>query len=339
MASTPESSPSPALFFRTVNAYQETEALRTAIHLNLFTAIDEGNRHAASIAARCQASARGVRILCDYLTIIGFLTKENGAWGLTADSARFLSRKSPSYIGSAIDFLDAPMLMEPFMHLTQAVRQGGTVLPPGGTMAPDHPVWLDFARGMASMAEMSAHVIAKLLQVESVQPCKVLDVAAGHGMFGITIAAKNPNAQIYAVDWHGVLDIARQHAQKAGVESRWHALPGSAFDIDLGSGYDLVLLTNFLHHFDPAANETLLRRMHQSLKPGGKAVTLDFVPNDDRITPPGQAGFALIMLGTTDAGDAYTFAEYDRMFRAAGFTSNQLHDMPGGFSRVLISTK
>lgn len=322
-----------------MNAYQETEAIRTAIHLGLFTAIDEGNRDAASIGARCQASERGVRILCDYLTVIGFLTKENGAWGLTPDSALFLSKKSPAYMGSAIDFLDAPMLMEPFMHLTQAVRQGGTVLPPGGTMAPDHPVWLDFARGMAGMMAMPAGVIANLVHAESGQSMKVLDVAAGHGMFGITIAAKNPNAEIHANDWHGVLDIARGHAQKAGVESRWHALPGSAFEIDLGADYDVVLLTNFLHHFDASTNETLLRRMHKALKPGGKAVTLEFIPNPDRVTPPGQASFSLIMLGTTDAGDAYTYAEYDQMFRAAGFTHNELHDLPGGFSRVLISTK
>ena len=167
----------------------------------------------------------------------------------------------------------------------------------------------------------------------------MLDVAAGHGIFGITIARQNPNADIYAVDWHSVLDVAREHAEKAGVASRWHPVVGSAFDVDFGDGYDIVLLTNFLHHFDPPTNEILLRRMHAALRPGGRAVTLEFVPNDDRVTPPNAASFSLMMLGSTDAGDAYTFAEFDRMFRNAGFAANELHEVPGGFASVVISQK
>jgi len=339
MASTSQPQPSPALFFKTINAYQETEAVRAAIELDLFTAIAEGAHDAAAIGKRCQASERGVRILCDYLAILGFLSKDGGAWHLTQDSALFLNRKSPADMTSAIKFLLSPMLMEPFMHLTQAVRQGSTVLPLAGTMAPDHPIWVEFARSMTSMMSMPAEHIAQLVNAGSGQPSKVLDIAAGHGIFGITIARHNPNAQIYAVDWRHVLDVAREHAQAAGVAGRWHAINGSAFEVDLGDGYDLVLLTNFLHHFDPPTNEQLLRRMHAALQPGGRAVTLEFVPNDDRVSPPNAAAFSLMMLGTTDAGDAYTFAEFDRMFRNAGFAASELHDLPGGFARVVISQK
>src|SRR5438309_2405272 len=68
--------PSPALFFETMNAYQRTACLKGAIELNLFTAIAEGADTAETLARRCGASERGVRILCDYLVIIGFLTKD-----------------------------------------------------------------------------------------------------------------------------------------------------------------------------------------------------------------------------------------------------------------------
>src|SRR6185437_13646177 len=97
--------PSPQLFFQTINAHQRTEALKAAIELEVFTAIGEGNTTAAQIAQRCEASERGMRILCDFLTIHGMLTKQNGQYALTLDSATFLDKRSPAYLGTAIEFL------------------------------------------------------------------------------------------------------------------------------------------------------------------------------------------------------------------------------------------
>jgi cyclopropane fatty-acyl-phospholipid synthase-like methyltransferase len=126
-----------------------------------------------------------------------------------------------------------------------------------------------------------------------------------------------------ALDWHNVLQVAKENARKAGVESRYSTIAGSAFDADFGSGYNLILLTNFLHHFDTATCESLLKKVHAALAPGGRAVTLEFVPNDDRVSPPEAAFFSMIMLGSTPHGDAYTFAEFDRMFRNAGFARSE----------------
>src|SRR5207248_262097 len=104
-----------------------------------------------------------------------------------------------------------------------------------------------------------------------------------------------------------------------------------------GKGYDVVLLTNFLHHFDRSACETLLRRMRAALAPGGRAVTLEFVPSEDRTGPPPAVLFALTMLASTPAGDAYTFGELDAMFRAAGFSRSTLHPLPPTFSSVVVT--
>ena len=149
---------------------------------------------------------------------------------------------------------------------------------------------------------------------------RVLDIAAGHGVYGITIARQNPNARIVALDWENVLKVARENAQAAGVADRFSTIAGSAFDVDFDGAYDLVLLPNFLHHFDPPTCEKLLRKVRAALRPGGRAVAVEFVPNDDRVSPPMPANFSLVMLATTPAGDAYTFREYAEMFRHAGFT-------------------
>jgi hypothetical protein len=157
--------PSPQLFFETVTAFHNTEALKAAIQLELFTAIGEGNTAADSIARRCQASERGVRILCDALVIMGFLKKGGSNYSLTQDSAIFLDQRSPAYIGGSIRFLLSPPSLEGFRELTAAVRKGGTVIDHNSTQ-PEHPMWVDFARAMAPLMKMPAELIAKQLHAD-----------------------------------------------------------------------------------------------------------------------------------------------------------------------------
>lgn len=338
---TPErqaSQPSPALLFDTINAYQRTQAIKTGIELELFTAIAEGKTTAKQIADACQASERGTRILCDYLTIIGFLTKQGNDYGLTPDSATFLDKHSPAYMGSITEFTLSPHLVDNFDHLTEAVKQGGSA---GETkpLEPEHPVWVRFARAMAPMMAMPSQQLAPLVDPGANKRLKILDIAAGHGLYGLAFAKRNPQAEITAVDWPNVLEVAQENAQAVGVADRYQTKPGSAFDVDYGSGYDIVLLTNFLHHFDVATCEMLLRKVNASLADGGRAVTLEFVPNEDRITPPQAAAFSMMMLGVTPSGDAYTFAELDRMFRNVGFARSELHELPPTIQRVVISYK
>lgn len=331
--------PSPALFFDTITAYQRSDAMRAAIEIDLFTAVGEGNRTAARIAAHCKASERGTRILCDYLTMIGFLTKEGSDYGLTQDSAVFLDRRSPAFMGDAITFIASDQIKEGFKHLTDAVRKGGTAVPDDGTLAPEHPIWIKFARAMASMMRPVAQGIAQMIDPEANRKLKVLDIAASHGLFGIAFATRNPNAEIVGLDWGSVLEVSKENAKAAGVADRHSTIAGSAFEVDYGTDYDVVLLTNFLHHFDAPTNEKLLRKVHAALAEGGRAVTLEFVPNDDRVSPQGVAGFSLTMLAGTPSGDAYTFAEFDRMFKNAGFAKNELHEIPPAIQRLIVSHK
>lgn len=331
--------PSPALFFDTISAYQRTEALRTAVDLHLFAHLGSGPKSAAQIASLCHASERGVRILADYLTIVGFLQKSNDTYDLTADSRVFLDPKSPAYLGGTLDFMLTPQIKECFSQLTAAVRKGGTAVSDEGTVSYDNPVWVDFARAMVPMMAMPAKLLAGLLAGDLQQPLKVLDVAAGHGIFGITIAQQYPNSHVTALDWPNVLAVASENAQKTGVSARHSLLAGSAFELDWGGPYDVVLLTNFLHHFDPPTCELIASKAFQSLKPGGRCLTLEFVPDADRVHPPGTATFALTMLATTGHGDAYTFAEYDVIFKRAGFQRNEFHPLPPTTQQAVMSYK
>jgi 2-polyprenyl-3-methyl-5-hydroxy-6-metoxy-1,4-benzoquinol methylase len=335
----PSQRPSPEHIFGVLTAFQSSAALKAAIELDIFTAIAEGADRASAIAQRVKAAERGVRILCDYLTIQGFLTKTDERFALTQESAIFLDRHSPAYMGTLASFLASEAHKRNFDALAESVRKGGTAVAQGDNTKPNDDLWVNFARSMAPLTTGSAGFIAELAGAKEGKACKVLDIAAGHGMFGIIIARQNPNAQITAVDWAPVLAVAKENAAAAGVADRVSLRPGSAFEADLGEGYDIVLLTNIFHHFDIPTCEKLMRRVHAALKPGGKAITLEFVPNEDRVTPPMAAAFSLIMLAGTDAGDAYTFSQYEKMFQNVGFRKTTLHPVPDMPQQVLLSEK
>lgn len=320
--------PSAEIIFDTLFAYQRSAALKSAIELDVFTAVDDGERTAPAIAKRANASERGIRILCDYLVTIGLLGKTDGTYQLTPESAAFLSTRSPACLGTTARFLLRPELKRNLDELTSAVRRGGVPPEADNTVSDENPIWVEFARSMMPMMVPAAHAIADLVADPSAGALKVLDIAAGHGLFGITIAQRNPRAEIVAADWPSVLAVAEEHARAAHVEDRYRTLSGDAFKVEFGTDFDVALLTNFLHHFDSATCTGFLKKVHAALKPGGRAVVLEFVPNPDRVSPPIPARFSLSMLSGTPAGDAYTLAELSGQLQAAGFSNVSAHALP-----------
>ncbi len=330
--------PSLELIFETIHGFQRSSAVKAALELDVFTGIAGGADTAVKLARHIGASEKGTRILCDALTVYGLLAKDDGRYGLTADTALFLTSSSPAYMGSAVEFLLAPPQVEPFANLAAAVREGGAE-PKESVVAPDHPVWVKFARAMAPLMAYPAELLAGLLVDGAKERLKVLDIAAGHGLYGIAAGKRNPRAEIVALDWPNVLALAEENARAAGLEGRFRKIEGNAFEVELGTDYDLVLLPNFLHHFDPATIEAFLGKIHASLNDGGRLAILEFIPNDDLVSPRVPAQFSLMMLATTQGGDAYTYAAYQRLLQAAGYRSNKLHDLAPTYFRVVVAEK
>lgn len=318
----------PGLIFEMLQAHQRTAALKAAVDLDLFRAVGDGPGDVTSIARHAKASERGTRILCDFLVINGVLAKEDAHYKHTPLSATFLDPRSPACLASIAQFLGNAAFHETDQHLADIVRNGRTSLPGAGTVEPDNPVWVQFAQTMAPMMAPLAAPLGQVVLNGRNGPMKVLDIAAGHGLFGIEIARQNPQAHVTGLDWAPVLRVALENASKVGVHDRYNMLPGSAFEVDFGGPYDAVLLTNFLHHFDIPKNVGLLKKVRSVLKPGGRAATLEFVPNPDRVSPPMPAAFALTMLTSTESGDAYTFAELASMYNEAGFSDITEHPIP-----------
>lgn len=339
-ASTPPSpAPNPARIFETLNAYQRSAALRGAIELELFSAVVEGKQTVEQLARHCRADLRAMRILCDYLVADEFLTKNAGRYNLTPTAALFLDKNSPQYMGSMAKFLNSDHLIDAFRDVAELVRRGRTLLEDQGTTQVEYEGWVEFARSMAPAMIAPAEFIGSLAAVRLPGSIRLLDIAAGHGLFGISVAKHNPHASVVALDWENVLKVARENAMRAAVHDRYELLAGNALTIDYGSGFDLVLVTNFFHHFNPETCRKVMRKIASCLNENGTVITLEFIPNEDRVSPPVPATFAFVMLGTTPEGDAYTFAQYKEMWDAVGLHAHELLDVPNSAQRVIISNR
>jgi hypothetical protein len=298
-------------------SYQKTAAVKAAINLGIFTTIGSRSLGIEQISNSTGGSQRGMRILCDFLCVIGLLEKKENLYGLSDDAKMFLDRASPYCLADIMDFYAAPEIVslvmdDPASYVMSGGASGLT------NISPDNPVWVTFARAMVPFASVTAKRTSAYISTRSLRPRTVLDVAAGHGFFGIEVARTLTDAVITAIDWENVLAVASQNAGLAGVANRYNTITGNAFEVNWGSGYDLILLPNILHHFDPDACVSMFGRARNALAAGGSVFVIDIVPNPDRVSPPEQAAFALMMLATTPHGDAYTFGDYETMAGKAG---------------------
>lgn len=328
------SEPNPTLVWETINAHQRSAALKAGVELGVFDALGEGPRSAAELAGKAGVAERGMRILCDFLTIHGLISKAQGHYSHTPTSAVFLDSRSPASMAPTLPFLMSDKILHASRLLSDTIRQNRTALdePLAGEEVQE---WVTFARTMHPMMAAAAEFIAGVV-VSSGTPAKVLDVAASHGLFGIAVARLAPQCEIVAQDFPSVLEVTAENARNAGVPIT--LLPGSAFTVELGTGYDAVLVTNLFHHFSIEDNIALMKRFHAALRPGGRMLTLEMVPGEDRISPPAPASFSMMMLVNTPAGDAFTFAEYNQMLDAAGFGAREIMDVPMSAQQLLVAT-
>lgn len=334
----PGERPTPDRYLDALNGFHRTSAVVTALELDLFTQIGAtADPTPERLGTSLGCAPRGVRILADYLVTLGLLAKAGSSYRLTPESATYLDRRSKAYLGDARRFLTAPILHDGFDRLTESVRRGGTALEGEGSLAPDHPLWVDYARAMAPMVARTAERVADRVVDAGFHPDRILDLAAGHGLFGLAIARRVPGSELTALDWPSVVGVARENADRAGLGERFRARTGDALSTDLGGPYDVVVAANFLHHFDRPTMERLLRRIRSALAPGGRLAVVEFVPDDDRVTPPATAQFALTLLATTRAGDLYTAAEYAAALAAAGFQPPAVHPLERSPLALLVA--
>lgn len=319
-------------------AFLKSALLKTAIDLDLFTFVARGQRTAAALAAAAGSDERAVRIVCNALCALGLLGKTGDEYALGPLAELLLVKDSPAYAGAFTRITLNPRIWDTVGRLTETVRTGA---PPEAIVdVPEHQFWEEFSVASAGISVAGANAVADQLDLDPDAPAEVLDVAVGSGVYGFTALERLPSARLTSLDWANVLAHARRIAEARGVAARVTWLAGSAFDAPLPeTHFDAVIMSHFLHHFGPDENAVLLRRLFATLKPGGRLLVHDFVPDEARALHETALLFAVIMLATTRQGDAYTFGEYRAQLENTGFREVSLHALPIGGSSVVVARR
>lgn len=326
--------------FAMMQAYKNTSLLKAGISLGLFPALTEPVR-APAAAAAIGADERGTRILLQALTALRVVESDGDLYWLTAEAAELLDPASPGYVGDMVHVFASDWEWDALKRFPEAVHKGGTVMDEHAE-TPGYAYWEDFASYAPVVAAPTAEVMADALApwASGLEELNVLDVACGHGVYGATIAQRFERARLTALDWENVLPLAEKQAESLGVRDRMDVISGDMFDVPLRGPYELILITNVLHHFSEARATELIRRAASALKPGGRLgivgfTTTDALPADD----PAPYLFSVLMLAWTSEGEVHSERAYDRMLRAAGFGGAERHSVPGLPFRVLTATR
>jgi ubiquinone/menaquinone biosynthesis C-methylase UbiE len=259
-----------------------------------------------------------------------------GKYALTPESSAFLVTTKPGFQGGVLRHMSAQLIPK-WLHLSDVVRTG----------QPEHAVnnestgpafFQQFVEDIFPMSYPAAQALAVHLKLGAAgKPVKVLDLAAGSGVWGIGLAQTAPNVSATAVDWPDVLRVTQRVVERFGLTKQFRFVPGDLADADFGAGYDLAILGQILHSEGAGKSRDLLRKAFQALAPGGTIAIAEFLVNEDRTAPAMGLIFAVNMLVNTDEGDTFSFKEISQWLGEAGFENPRTLDSPAPSPLILAN--
>ncbi len=314
--------------------YAPTLAIEAAVRHGVFDVLDKGPLTAAQVAAKTGASQRGINGILDLLVSIHLLARKSNRFALTPESATFLVSTKPSFFGALFRHVST-QLIPPWIQLNEVVRTGRPVNKVNNQKQ-GAKFFAEFVESLFPLSFPAASALGNHLGVPKASaPLSVLDIGAGSGVWGISIAKQSPHVRIHAVDWPEVLKVTRRVAKKHGVANRLTSSEGDFFKADFGKDHHLATIGHILHSEGRERSQRLLKKVFNALAPGGTVAIQEFVPNDDRTGPPSALIFAVNMIVNTEAGDTFTFAEMSQWLKKAGFKNPRLLDVPSVSPLVL----
>ncbi|MEV0804796.1 class I SAM-dependent methyltransferase [Micromonospora sp. NPDC050200] len=322
--------------------YVKTALLRTALEMRVFDLLTDGPQDADAVATKVGANPRGMRILLDALAGIGLLRTIKDRYALLPGSDDLLVSTGAHYFGGAIRLSASDWEWDAQKHLIDAVRHGGTVTETHA-LTPEFDFWEEFANHTSWFNNGAAELMAENLipWAKDRDSVEVLDVACSHGSYGFTFAQREPRARVTGLDWPNVLEVTARNAERLGVRDRVRLISGDMFSVPLGGPYDIVMLTNVLHHFSERQATELLSRVATAVKPGGRIAVVGhtFEEHDSPETNPLPYMFSVIMLVQTHEGETHSVNTYRKMLSAAGFVNVQTHASDAAMHRVFIADR
>jgi len=317
--------------------YAAPLVLEAAIRHRVFDLLDSGPKSLEEMQAATGASARGLAAIANMLVGMNFLAKdEGGQYSLTPESAAFLVRSKPSFMGGLILHTSGQTLPK-WLKLNEVVESGKPAAlvnqeDEGGTF------FEQFVVDIFPTSYPSAKVLAGSFDLSSAtDPISVLDLAAGSGVWGIALAQCSPQVHVTAVDWPVVLPVTEKTVAKFGLSGQFTFSAGDLLSADFGTGHNIATLGHILHSEGEARSRTLLAKTFDAMASGGTIAIAEFLVNKDRTGPLNALIFAVNMLVHTEHGDTWSFEEISSWLADAGFVNPRKLDSPGPSPLILAN--
>jgi ubiquinone/menaquinone biosynthesis C-methylase UbiE len=319
-------------------AYAPPMVIGAAVSNKVFDALQSGPKTIGQVASETGASERGLRIIMNALVGLELLDKDRqGKYSLTPESAAFLVSNKP---GTLAGFFPMNMrhLIPHWLKLDELVRSGS----PAESRNQEHPGTEFFSELVENIIPMSYGCAQKLGEhlklAKTKTDTRVLDLAAGSGIWGIALAQKSPRVRVTAVDWAGMIPTTKRITQKFGVRDRFQFVEGDLLNADFGTNHDVAVLGHILHSEGEQRSRQLLKKAFRALRSGGTIAIGEWLVNDDRTGPTPSLLFAVQMLVNTERGDTFSFSEIKSWLEEAGFKKVRKLDVPGP-SPLILATK
>jgi 3-hydroxy-5-methyl-1-naphthoate 3-O-methyltransferase len=311
--------------------------LEAAIRHRVFDLLDSGPKTLSEVQKESGASQRGLSAIMNALVGMGLLAKDKQCvFSLTPESSTFLVSTKPAFQGGLL-LHGSEQLIPKWLHLNKIVETGrpAEAINLEGAGA---DFFQRFVEGIFPLSYPAAQTLSRHLHSNGGAAMRVLDLAAGSGVWGIAMAQASEQVRVAAVDWPDVLPVTRRIVARFGLSERFSFIAGDLQHADFGSGYTVATLGHILHSEGSERSRALLKKTFDALSTGGTIAIAEFLVNEDRTGPVNALFFAVNMLVNTDTGDTYSFEEISQWLKEAGFTNARTLDAPGP-SPLILATK
>jgi ubiquinone/menaquinone biosynthesis C-methylase UbiE len=319
-------------------AYAPPLIISAAVNNKVFDTLQDGARTVEQVKKQTGGSARGLRSIMDALVGMELLEKDRQSrYSLAPESRAFLISEQPGTLAGFFGSI-LPVMISRWLRLTDVVRNGR----PSVAVNQETEGTEFFSQLVETIIPMSyggAQKLADHLKIARARnEMRVIDLAAGSGIWGITLAQKSPRLRVTAVDWAGMIPTTKRITQKFGVRDRFDFVEGDLLKANFGNGYDVATLGHILHSEGEERSRKLLKKAFRALRSGGSIAIAEWLVNDDRTKPLPSLMFSVQMLVNTEKGDTFSFNQIKNWLEDAGFTRVRKLEAPGP-SPLILATK
>ena len=324
----------PVTLMDTHVSFMRARAIMVGMKLGVFDALVSGALTSTDVANRCGTSPPATEKLMNSLVGSGYLRFDRDTYSLTAVARKWVTRDSPHSMRDKVlfEFVEwtAVEHFEEFVRTGQPLDLHRSISDEG---------WGLYQRAMRSLSGLAADEIIRRTPMPA-GATAMLDIGGSHGYISVAMCRRYAALRAVILDLPAAVEHAAPILAKEGMGDRVVHRAGDALTDDFGtSAWDLIYVSQLLHHFDEATNREFCRRVARALKPGGVFVILEMMrPASPR--DAGQVGSLLdLYFALTSQSGTWSIEQMTGWQRDAGLTPRKpirLRTVPGAAEVVAV---